>query len=889
MIAMVKAHSPINWENEPSFNTPINEANLNKMDSTIGVLDDRIIAQDTSKLDKSTAYTMVKDISFNENNGIFTVTRLNGSTFTIDTRLEKIAINFRYDYSTQKLIVTLIDGTTQSIDMSALVTQYEFADSATLDFTTDSNGKVTATIKSGSITEDMLQPNYLAEIKVETAKSAQSMANAKISENNAKQSELNAKESEEKALEYSNNAQPLAQSISGNNPTATNSTDGNLIYLKDAGYTEQQGGEPYFKELTVLNDGVNTNEIPCKTGDTVSVVCDKTYSAIYLKSYRNENTTLTGSLVEVKTFNNTNMINEVIDYEGTERIVISFMGGSTTDNVTVKINGSDGTTPTPDNPIHISANGDKGYFDGVLVQGYRSGINGNLVTTGASGLITNKNKIPCKENDVIVLQYEENVSSMKMAFFDENDTFISSLGESANNVSISEKEIIAPANSSYFYFNIGWNGNSQALPVADAKHICVTINGNYAIPVKTTGKNLLKAEPKTVTSNNCTFTFNEDGSITANGTNPNNWIANVELCTLKLKAGTYTMSQNLQGSTSIPYLYTIIDGEYIVLMGKTQNSFTLTEDREVTIRVGVYNNSTVTNATIYPQLELGEVATPYEPHQETTALIPVSAPFYTGDYIKVYADGTGREYRKMKRQVVSNVGSGEYYLSANNYIGLYFSRTDAKKDSKNVFSTHYANDGTTEQSENNIFTNSSGAIIICDKRFSTIAEFNTWLADNPITFLYELAQPTSTPLTKEQVAALLKLRTYKGVTCVNADGEVVMRYYVDNASGETVSMLQGMASNGGNGDVTELFKTITVSESATLPANEITSISIPIDVPSGYSIFGIKSIHNNTLELLYGFSCGDDSVSVSVKNTSELETQGSVSVSVYCVKTSAIS
>jgi hypothetical protein len=206
---MIKAHSPINWENEPSSNTPINETNLNKMDSTIGVLDDRIIEHDTSKLDKSTAYTMVKDISFNENNGVFTVTRLNGSTFTIDTRLEKIAINFRYDYSTQKLIVTLVDGTTQSIDMSTLLTQYEFENSNTISWEVSEDGKVKAKILDGSITEDMLQPNYLAEIKLETEKSAQSMANAK-------QSELNAKASEESAAASAERAEEVASSGIGN-------------------------------------------------------------------------------------------------------------------------------------------------------------------------------------------------------------------------------------------------------------------------------------------------------------------------------------------------------------------------------------------------------------------------------------------------------------------------------------------------------------------------------------------------------------------------------------------------------------------------------------------------------------------------------------------------
>ena len=176
---MVKAHTPINWENEPSYNTPLNAANLNKMDSEIGILDDRIIEQDTIKLDKSTANTMVKAISFDENTGVFTITLLNGSTTTIDTKLEKVVVNFDYDATTQQIILNLVDGTTQYIDLSALITQYEFVDSQTIAWEVTTDGKVKAKVLDGSITENMLQPNYLAEIKVESGKSKTYMDNAK--------------------------------------------------------------------------------------------------------------------------------------------------------------------------------------------------------------------------------------------------------------------------------------------------------------------------------------------------------------------------------------------------------------------------------------------------------------------------------------------------------------------------------------------------------------------------------------------------------------------------------------------------------------------------------------------------------------------------------------
>ena len=179
------AHSAINWENYPSDETPVNERNLNKMDGSIDIIDDRVITLDTTKATKAEVATLVADVTFEESTGIITITKKNGSKITIDTQMEKIAINFDYNPTTQQIILTLIDGTKQYIDLSALITQYEFLDSDTVAFYIDKDGKVSAIVKEGSIEEKHLEPNYLAKIKVEVAKAESSMKNAATSENNA--------------------------------------------------------------------------------------------------------------------------------------------------------------------------------------------------------------------------------------------------------------------------------------------------------------------------------------------------------------------------------------------------------------------------------------------------------------------------------------------------------------------------------------------------------------------------------------------------------------------------------------------------------------------------------------------------------------------------------
>lgn len=210
---MQKAYSKTNWENSPSDNTPLNEANLNHIESGIDEIDNRVISLDTTKFDKTEAAGLIKSFELDKTTGIIKITKYNGSIQTIDTLLEKIAVNFDFDETTQHLIITLDDGTTKEIDLSSFITQYEFLDSDTIAFTVDSAGKVKAIVKEGSIEEKHLQPNYLADIKIEAGKAeasktaaALSEANSKVSEENAKTYETNARTSEINASASETNA-----------------------------------------------------------------------------------------------------------------------------------------------------------------------------------------------------------------------------------------------------------------------------------------------------------------------------------------------------------------------------------------------------------------------------------------------------------------------------------------------------------------------------------------------------------------------------------------------------------------------------------------------------------------------------------------------------------
>lgn len=230
-MAYQKIYSREYWENLPSEKTAINRNRLNNIEGGIDAIDDRVCALDTTKVDLTKANELVKEILWDESNGTLTVVKMNGSKAVIDTKLEKLAVNFKYDPESQQLVITLDDGTAQNVDLSALITQYEFLEGDEIAFEVTSDGKVKPMIKGGSITEDKLQPNFLADIKVESAKAVASAKSAGESETKAAKSATDAKDSADRAQEIENeiNKKLTMTEFDVNE-------DGELVYTDNSAY-----------------------------------------------------------------------------------------------------------------------------------------------------------------------------------------------------------------------------------------------------------------------------------------------------------------------------------------------------------------------------------------------------------------------------------------------------------------------------------------------------------------------------------------------------------------------------------------------------------------------------------------------------------------------------
>ena len=284
---MNKAYSRVNWQNEPSISTPLNETNLNKMDSALDTIDNRVVTFDTSKANQSDLLQTVKSVTYNTETGVFVFTFWNNTTVTADLNIEKIPVSFSMDeYGV--ITMTTADGTTYTCDIASLIKLYTFNDSSEIDFTTttDSSGNktITASIINGSITGEKLQPNYLADCVSAKNGAESAESNAGQSARDASGSSLDS-EAWAKGTRngvpvssddptYENNAKYYAEHGAGNSFSGL--TDTNFVNLQNgqiAKYdslsqkwinTEDEGGLlPHFK-------------ITSEAGSTVTVVCPDT-------------------------------------------------------------------------------------------------------------------------------------------------------------------------------------------------------------------------------------------------------------------------------------------------------------------------------------------------------------------------------------------------------------------------------------------------------------------------------------------------------------------------------------------------------------------------------------------------------------------------------------
>lgn len=355
--------------------------------------------------------------------------------------------------------------------------------------------------------------------------------------------------------------------------------------------------------------------------------------------------------------------------------------------------------------------------------------------------------------------------------------------------------------------------NGTPTPANPATLVSVGTAGN--IKLTSTGKNLIPypyypAEP---TLNGVTYTDNKDGSITVSGTATGYsgfWFTGYNF---RLRKGiTYTLFAHGNFTVTGRAVLTVTSTKSGVIKSFYLNSskyasFTATDNyTDVAIYMYVPEAGNAITGTIMPQLEVGAVATPYEPYIGKTITIPVTGglrgvPVASGGN---YTDSNGQQwicdeidfergvYIKRTHTRLLN-GSGTLLLSqqggynrfeiryADDYLAHHGSDTEADALCSHFpVSLHLLG----SNHVNGIICPYKGStrIFLRFDECATVEELAAWLSANPVTFVYRLGTPIETDLPDEVIDAYHGyIRSHSGDTVVSndSDAHMALEYIMD--------------------------------------------------------------------------------------------------------------
>lgn len=283
------------------------------------------------------------------------------------------------------------------------------------------------------------------------------------------------------------------------------------------------------------------------------------------------------------------------------------------------------------------------------------------------------------------------------------------------------------------------------------------ITGRDSVSITRFGKNLYKNKGD-LTLNGVTFTANDDGSITANGTATGDAFYTVDF-NIALQSGTYTLSGSPRTSNNAAYMYFYPGYLNDIGDGKT---FTLADAiDDFSVSIHVTKGYVADNIVFRPQLELGATATPYEPYTGSTTDIALPETVYGGE-VDAVSGGNNRTWRTitLTGEESSHIYDNLFYLDL--YKDSSFVREKAASSISGK-SSHYKYHlynvgciGVTLDGESVVY-HGNGKYPISNEG---IQEWKSYLAaqyaaGTPVQVCYRLAEPVPFTATGTQPIAAL--------------------------------------------------------------------------------------------------------------------------------------
>ena len=415
-------------------------------------------------------------------------------------------------------------------------------------------------------------------------------------------------------------------------------------------------------------------------------------------------------------------------------------------------------TPTPDAPQSIENVGDCV----EMISGGYSG--GNYMDN--SNYICAKNKIPCSSGDVITIN-TENEQELTQVLFYSNGVYTSYVNGSDN--------VMVPTNATEFLFHIY---NSNGITPDTVGKISLTINGKYVLQIVESGKNLVKPIGTSETKSGIAFTDNQDGTFTIKGTSTGNVSFNLTNATIHPitfnKGVSYTLSKNKISGSGGVITTSVYNSSGATVYDFIKDGETKTVNEEYTMRgLSVYIASgTTVDCTFSVQLEVGTVATEYEPYQEKVATILLNAPLCETDVM------SNKEVARKRASVVYDGSDDESWVYDSTYNCFRISVPNGFKSPSssktNFLCSHYTPipRGATWADYENWISATSSLFYVYAGETTTTADWKAKLQESPFAVEYELAEEVIEELDADSQNALNAIETFNPITHITVGSRI---------------------------------------------------------------------------------------------------------------------
>lgn len=453
-----------------------------------------------------------------------------------------------------------------------------------------------------------------------------------------------------------------------------------------------------------------------------------TPSAFVVKGTYSSGSLYTASVANYPGYKNEQLIVLSLNQKNTGAVQINING---TTNKDVMKYGSDGVLKAVEAGDFVANSPVLCLYDGTrfVVIGITSassitatGEAGDILQIADDGTIESSGKKAAQPNGIATLDENGNVVQ------------VANMANSAAAVYSGEPVTIEYADENRIGSVTAYGNNSQTSGTTTAP---ISMNGVDSVQVS--GNNLFLNNAETETKSGITFTVNPDKSVTVNGTNSTSGSAVFYTgYNESLPAGSYTLSgtSSLTGSAEIEIKIKRVRGTFewfsinSSLHTRTLNIATgdIIDSFYVSVRAG----QTADNVTVYPMLNVGSTALPYEPYNGNITQLPIPRELHRiGDVADKCITRVKSIYDK--RIVLDGTENWELRQGIQNSFSLKMSELIIKGVSNNYIPlTAYNRDTRT-----GIYLSTTINIIITDFACSTVEELKAKLTAHPLTVYYQ--------------------------------------------------------------------------------------------------------------------------------------------------------